>query len=64
MAGKKRKSSSMYTAAHNAGFGTAFMQGNGITKLSAIIFGLGNLIHKQIIRGVIMLSMEIAYIIT
>ncbi len=62
MAGKKRKSSSMYTAAHNAGFGTAFMQGNGITKLSAIIFGLGNLIHKQIIRGVIMLSMEIAYI--
>ncbi len=62
MAGKKKKSSKMNTSIRDVGFGTAFIQGNGITKLSAVIFGLGNLLHKQIIRGIIMLSVEIAYI--
>lgn len=32
------------------------------TKLSAIILGLGNMMHKQIAKGVIFLAMEIAYI--
>ena len=62
MAGKKKKSSNRNTSMYDVSFRTAFMQGNGITKLSALIFGLGNLLHKQIIRGFIMLSVEITYI--
>lgn len=39
-----------------------FKHSNIITKLSLLIFGLGNLLHKQIIRGLIFLALEIAYI--
>ena len=62
MAGKKRKRSNINTSLRDVDFRTAFMQGNGITKLSAVIFGLGNFLHKQIIRGLIMVSVEVAYI--
>ena len=62
MAHKKQKRSNINTPLRDVGFGTAFIQGNGITKLSAFIFGLGNLLHRQIIRGLIMLAIEIAYI--
>lgn len=62
MALKKRNKSKINIPLRDVGFGTAFIQGNGITKLSAIIFGLGNLLHKQILRGLLMLSVEIAYI--
>lgn len=61
MAGKKQKGSVKDTF-KDVTLRTAFIQGNGITKLSAVIFGLGNLLHKQIIRGLIMLFAEIAYI--
>ena len=62
MARKKTKQSNTSTPLSDVGFRTAFKQGNGITKLSAIVFGLGNFLHKQIIRGFILLSIEIAYI--
>ncbi|MDR2021895.1 MAG: sugar ABC transporter permease [Hungatella sp.] len=41
---------------------SAFIKGNKITRLSILIFGLGNLMHKQIARGLLMLFMEIVYI--
>lgn len=41
----------------------ALKKGDLVTKLSAIIFGLGNLVHGQIIKGLIFLAAEIAYII-
>lgn len=37
-------------------------ESNAISKLSFLIFGLGNLINKQIIRGLILLAVEIGYI--
>ena len=37
-------------------------ESNAITKLSFLIFGLGNLINKQIGRGLILLAIEIGYI--
>lgn len=40
----------------------AFRKGNILTKLSLIIFGLGNLLNKQIVRGLAFLVAEIAYI--
>lgn len=60
---KKQKKSKTERKKSNLAFGTAFIQGNGATKLSAVIFGFGNIIHKQIIRGLMMLALEIAYIV-
>ena len=40
-----------------------FQEGNSITKLSFIVFGLGNLINKQLVRGFIFLAIEISYLI-
>ena len=37
-------------------------EGDAITKLSFLIFGLGNLINKQIARGLILLAIEVGYI--
>lgn len=45
----------------DASVGYAFRNGNVITKLSLLIFGLGNLVNKQIIRGLVFLAMEVAY---
>ncbi len=61
MAGKKRKVTKSSVSIKD-GFGTAFRLGNTTTKLSGIIFGLGNLVHKQMVVGLIFLSVEIAYI--
>lgn len=61
MAGRKQKIKPVDP--HGIGFGTAFISGNLITKLSAVIFGLGNILRKQIIRGLIYLALEGAYIL-
>jgi len=61
MAGKKHKASPKTVSIDEIGFGTAFLSGNIITKLSAVVFGLGNILHKQIIRGLLLLGLEIAY---
>jgi len=63
MAGKKQKLPQGQMLSGSSGFGTAFKSGNAITKLSAVIFGLGNILHKQIIRGMLYLALEIAYIL-
>lgn len=39
-----------------------FKKGNLITRLSFIVFGLGNIVHKQIVRGLLLLAVEIAYL--
>lgn len=39
-----------------------FGRGDLFTKLSFLIFGAGNLGHKQIVKGLIFLGMEVAYI--
>jgi arabinogalactan oligomer/maltooligosaccharide transport system permease protein len=62
MAGKKDKASRKSVLQSEIGLGTAFLSGNIITKLSAVVFGLGNILHKQFIRGLLLLSIELAYI--
>ena len=57
-----KKQRALEGSSSDVSFKSAFINGNGISKLSAIIFGLGNLIHKQIIRGLLYLSIELAYI--
>lgn len=61
MFGKKKKKEML--SAESAGFFTAFRKGNALTKLSAVVWGLGNLINRQIIRGLLLLAFEIGFII-
>lgn len=63
MAGKKQTTSIKPVDPYGIDFGTAFISGNVITKLSAVILGLGNILCKQLIRGLIYLALECAYII-
>ena len=37
--------------------------GDTMTRLSYFVFGLGNLVNKQIVRGLLFLIMEIAYFV-
>lgn len=41
----------------------AITKGNGITKLSMLIMGLGNIAHKQILKGLMYLAIEIGWLI-
>ena len=34
---------------------------NLITKLSYVVFGLGNLVHGQFVKGLAFLAIEVAY---
>ena len=43
--------------------GEAFARGNIFTRLSALIFGLGNFCHGQIIKGIIFLALECSFIL-
>lgn len=40
----------------------AIKNGNRITKLSALIMGLGNFAHKQVGKGLVFLGVEVAYL--
>ena len=42
--------------------GNALTKGGATVKLSALVMGLANMAHKQIIKGLIFLAIEIAYI--
>ena len=44
-------------------FGDAILNGGLGTKLSFVIMGAGNIMHKQIIKGILFLLIEIAYIV-
>ena len=41
----------------------AITKGNAVTKLSMFVMGLGNLAHKQIVKGILFLAVEIAYLL-
>ena len=47
---------------NNARPSQVIRESDAVSKLSFLIFGLGNLIHKQIIRGLILLAIEAGYI--
>ncbi len=58
----KKKAQSVYFKPSDASVSQAFKNGNPMTKLSFFIFGLGNIANKQIVRGLIFLAIEIAYL--
>ena len=41
----------------------AFRRGDLFTKLSAVVFGLGDIVRKQYVKGIAMLALEIAYFV-
>ena len=41
----------------------AIIHGDVFTKLSMIIFGFGNIVRKQVIKGLLFLSLEISFIL-
>ena len=43
--------------------GQCWSKGNAITKASLFVFGLGNLLNKQIVRGLAFLAIEIGYLV-
>ena len=57
-AGKKKKSNfyNPYSLKN------AILKGNIFTRLSALIMGFGNIVHGQIVKGLIFLAAEVAYI--
>ena len=58
----KKKQEATYTRPSDASVAQAFKHGDQTTKLSFFIFGLGNLMNKQIVRGVVFLLLEIGYL--
>ncbi len=59
---KKNKVRSAIGRPADVGIPQAFKDGNIVTRISFFVFGLGNLINKQIVRGLIFLALEIGYI--
>ena len=41
--------------------GTSFIRGNWKTKLSFVVMGAGNLLYKQIVRGLTFLGFEVLF---
>lgn len=58
----KKKKEPFYTKPSDYSCFQAFKKGNLITKLSLIIFGLGNLLNKQFVRAITFLAIEIGYL--
>ncbi|MDO4466283.1 MAG: sugar ABC transporter permease [Bacillota bacterium] len=44
-------------------FKEAFSKGSLATKLSAIVFGLGNIVNQQMLKGLIFLALEVSYFV-
>lgn len=59
----KEKREHVFVKPADATVGQCFKRGNTITKASFFIFGLGNLLNKQLARGIAFLGIEIAYIV-
>lgn len=59
---KKNKLQTTSGRPSDASVGETIVKGNALTKCSLLVFGLGNILNKQIVRGLIFLAIEIAYI--
>ncbi|MDE7043759.1 MAG: sugar ABC transporter permease, partial [Acetatifactor sp.] len=60
---KKKKAQPVYDRPGDAATSQVFKKGNTVTKASFFVFGLGNLMNRQIGRGLFFLALEIAYFI-
>ena len=58
----KKKTERRISKPSSATVGQCWSKGNALTKASLFVFGLGNLLNKQIARGVAFLAIEIGYL--
>lgn len=58
----RKKKETHFSRPADASFLVALQKGNLVTRLSLLIFGLGNIINKQFVRGLVFLALEIGYI--
>ncbi|MBQ9118979.1 MAG: sugar ABC transporter permease [Lachnospiraceae bacterium] len=61
MFGKKKKRE--LRAPEEAGFCSAFRNGNAVTKGSAVLWGLGNIVNRQYMRGLLLFTFEAAIVL-
>ncbi|MBR4027324.1 MAG: sugar ABC transporter permease, partial [Lachnospiraceae bacterium] len=57
------KKENVYKKPSDATVAQAFKYGDTMTKLSFFICGLGNLVNKQFVRGIVFLGVEIAFFV-
>ena len=60
---RRRKMGADYVAPSPYSVGNALTKGDVFTKLSAVVFGLGNIVRKQYVKGVALLALEIAFFV-
>lgn len=60
---KKFKKRKMKEFASTYSLKNAFVKGDIFTKLSAVVMGLGNIVRGQIVKGLLFLAVQVAYII-
>lgn len=60
---RRRKMGADYVAPSPYSVGNALTKGDVFTKLSAVVFGLGNIVRKQYVKGVALLVLEIAFFV-
>ena len=58
----KKKKETHYSRPSDVSCFVAFKEGNILTKLSFLICGLGYIVNKQFIRGLIFLAIEVGYL--
>lgn len=59
----KKKVKLQYDKPRDESISQVYKKGNTVTRLSFIVFGLGNIMNKQVARGLIFLALEILYIL-
>ncbi|KFI92971.1 Maltodextrin transport system permease protein malC [Bifidobacterium stellenboschense] len=60
---RRRRMGADYVAPSPYSVRNALTRGDVFTKLSALVFGLGNLVRKQFVKGALFLALEIAFIV-
>ncbi|RSX51317.1 sugar ABC transporter permease [Bifidobacterium goeldii] len=60
---RRKKMGADYVAPSPYSVKAALTKGDIFTKLSAVVFGLGNIVRKQYIKGIALLALEIAFIV-
>lgn len=59
----KKKEALLYDRPRDASISQVFKESDTNTKISYLVFGFGNIVNKQVVRGLIFLALEILYFV-
>ena len=60
---RRKRMGADYVAPSPYSVKAALAKGDIFTKLSAVVFGLGNIVRKQFVKGIVLLALEIVFIV-